>query len=130
MAEEEQAVEVEDAAEIEAEVAEEMERNTVLGLAHKVLLAGIGAVALTQEEVERFVGKLVERGEIAEQDGKKLVGDVMERRKKEAKKAEGELDKRLEDLLDRMNVPTKSDIDALSVKITELSKKVDELKES
>ncbi len=107
-----------------------MERNTVLGLAHKVLLAGIGAVALTQEEVERFVGKLVERGEIAEQDGKKLVGDVMERRKKEAKKTERELDRRLEDLLDRMNVPTKGDIDALSVKITELSKKVDELKES
>jgi poly(hydroxyalkanoate) granule-associated protein len=117
------------AAEIEAEVAEEMERNPVLGMAHKVLLAGIGAVALTQEEVEKFVGKLVERGEIAEQDGKKLVGDVMEKRKQEAKKAEGELDKRLEDLLDRMNVPTKTDIDALSAKITELSKKVDELKE-
>ena len=119
----------EQAAEIEAEVAEEMERNPVLGMAHKVLLAGIGAVALTQEEVEKFVGKLVERGEIAEQDGKKLVGDVMEKRKQEAKKAEGEVDKRLEDLLDRMNVPTKTDIDALSAKITELSKKVDELKE-
>jgi polyhydroxyalkanoate synthesis regulator phasin len=116
--------------EIDVEVAEEMERNPVLGLAHKVLLAGIGAVALTQEEVERFVGKLVERGEIAEQDGKRVVSDVMEKRKKEAKKAEGELDKRLEDLLDRMNVPTKGDIDALSAKITELSKKVDELKES
>ena len=120
----------EQAAEIEAEVAEEMERNPVLGMAHKVLLAGIGAVALTQEEVERFVAKLVERGEIAEQDGKKLVSDVMEKRKKETKKAESELDKRLEDLLNRMNVPTKSDINALSAKITELSKKVDELKEA
>jgi polyhydroxyalkanoate synthesis regulator phasin len=120
----------EQVAEIEAEVAEEMERNPVLGLAHKVLLAGFGAVALTQEEAEKFVGKLVERGEIAEQDGKKMVKDVMERRKKEAKKAEGEFDKRLEDLLERMNVPSKGDIDALSAKITELSKKVDELKES
>jgi poly(hydroxyalkanoate) granule-associated protein len=120
----------EQAAEIEAEVAEEMERNPVLGMAHKVLLAGIGAVVLTQEEVERFVAKLVERGEIAEQDGKTLVSDVMEKRKKETKKAEGELDKRLEDLLNRMNVPTKSDINALSAKITELSKKVDELKEA
>jgi poly(hydroxyalkanoate) granule-associated protein len=120
----------EQVAEIEAEVAEEMERNPVLGMAHKVLLAGIGAVALTQEEVEKFVGKLVERGEIAEQDGKRLVSDVMEKRKKETKKAEGELDKRLEDLLSRMNVPTKGDISALSAKITELSKKVDELKEA
>jgi polyhydroxyalkanoate synthesis regulator phasin len=115
---------------VEVEVAEEAEPNPVLSLAHKVLLAGIGVVALTQEEIEKFVAKLVERGEIAEQDGKKLVSDVMEKRKKEAKKAEGELDRRLEELLDRMNVPSKGDIDALSAKITELGKKVDELKKA
>jgi len=120
----------EQTAEMEAEVAEEMERNPVLGLAHKVLLAGIGAMALTQEEVEKFVNKLVERGEIAEQDGKRLIRDVGEKRKKDAGKAQAELDKRVEDLLGRMNVPTKADIDALSGKITELSKKVDELKQA
>jgi poly(hydroxyalkanoate) granule-associated protein len=112
------------------EGAEEMERNPLLEATRKVLLASIGAVALAQEEIEAFVNKLVERGEIAEKDGKKLVRDVMEKRKKETKKAEDELDKRLEDLLDRMNVPSKSDIEALSAKITALSKKVDELKKA
>ena len=112
------------------EGAEEMERNPLLEATRKVLLASIGAVALAQEEIEVFVNKLVERGEIAEKDGKKLVRDVMEKRKKEAKKAEDELDKRMEDLLDRMNVPTKSDIEALSAKITALSKKVDALKKA
>jgi poly(hydroxyalkanoate) granule-associated protein len=87
-------------------------------------------VALAQDEIESFVKKLVERGEIAEQDGKKLVREVTERRKKETKKAEDELDKRVEELLDRMNVPTKSDIEALSAKITALTKKVDELKKA
>jgi len=112
------------------EATEEEEGNPVLGLVRKVLLAGAGAVALTQEEVEKVIARLVERGEIAEKDGKKLFRDVMEKRKKEAKKAEGQMDKRLEELLDRMNVPTKSDIDALSAKITALSKKVDELKKA
>jgi polyhydroxyalkanoate synthesis regulator phasin len=37
---------------------------------------------------------------------------------------------RMEDLLGRMNVPTKNDIDALSAKITALTKKVDELKKA
>jgi poly(hydroxyalkanoate) granule-associated protein len=74
------------------------------------------------------VGKLVERGEIAEKEGKKLAHEAMDKRKKETKKAEGELDKRMEELLARMNVPSKSDIDALSAKITALTKKVDELK--
>jgi poly(hydroxyalkanoate) granule-associated protein len=112
------------------EGSEEMERNPLLEATRKVLLASIGAVALAQEEIEAFVNKLVERGEIAEKDGKNLVRDVMDKRKKEAKKAEDELDKRIEDLLDRMNVPTKSDIEALSAKITALSKKVDELKKA
>jgi poly(hydroxyalkanoate) granule-associated protein len=116
---------------VEVEVKEpgtEEERNPFLEATRKVLLAGIGAVALAQEEIESFVNKLVERGEIAEKDGKQLVRDVMEKRKKEAQKAEDELEKRMEELLDRMNVPTKSDIEALSAKITALTKKVDELK--
>jgi hypothetical protein len=68
------------------------------------------------------------RMELAEQDGKRVMREVMERRKKEAKKAETEMDKRIEELLGRMSVPTKADIDSLSAKITELSKKIDELK--
>ena len=114
------------------EAAEETEGSRLLALTRKVLLAGVGAVVLAQEEIESFVNKLVERGEIAEKDGKKLVREVMEKRKKETEKATekagDELDKRMEDLLTRMNVPTKSDVEALSTKITALTKKVDELK--
>ncbi len=110
------------------EVTEEEEGGSALGLVRKVLLAGVGAVVLTQEEVEKVINRLVERGELAEQDGKKLFRDVMAKRKKDAKKAEDEMSKQLEELLARMNVPTKSDIDALSAKVTALSKKVDELK--
>jgi len=114
------------------EAAEETEGSRLLALTRKVLLAGVGAVALAQEEIESFVNKLVERGEIAEKDGKKLVREVMEKRKKETEKATekagDELDKRMEDLLSRMSVPTKSDVEALSTKITALTKKVDELK--
>jgi polyhydroxyalkanoate synthesis regulator phasin len=112
------------------ETAEKAEHSPMLDLARKVLLAGIGAVALTQEEIEKFVNRLVERGEVAEKDGKKLVGDVMERRKKQAKRAEDEMDKRVEEILGHMNVPTKADIEGLSAKISALSKKIDELKKS
>ena len=107
---------------------EEEERGPLYEATRKVVLASFGAVALAQEELEQFVNKLVERGEIAEKDGKKLVREAMDKRKKETKKAENELDKRIEELLARMNVPSKTDIDALSAKITALTKKVDELK--
>lgn len=108
----------------------EKEVNSMLAAVRKVLLAGIGVVALAQEEVEEFVNRLIERGEIAEKDGRRLVSDIMERRKKQVQEAEEELESRIEEILNRMNIPSKADIDALSRKITNLSKKVDELKKS
>ena len=106
------------------------EQNTFIDAARKVLLAGIGAFALAQEEVEDFVNRLIERGEIAEKDGRKLVREVMERRKKDAEKAEDEITKRVETVMERMSVPSKADIEALSEKISALTKKIDELKKA
>lgn len=37
--------------------------NSFLNGLRRVLMAGIGAVALTQEQIEDFVNKLVERGD-------------------------------------------------------------------
>jgi poly(hydroxyalkanoate) granule-associated protein len=96
----------------------------------KVLLATIGAVALAQDEVEDFVQRLIERGEIAEKDGRKLIDEVKDRRKKAQKGAEGEANKRIQEILDHLNVPTKKDIDDLGEKVAALAKKVEELKKT
>ena len=113
---------------VEEVVTPENGHNPLLEASRKVLLAAIGAVALAQDEIEDFVNKLVERGEIAEKDGKKLVREVMDKRKKEAKDVEDETTKRVHDVLDRMNVPSKKDIDILGEKIAVLTQKVEELK--
>lgn len=107
---------------------EKEESRPLFDIARKVLLASIGAMALAQDEVEDFVNRLVDRGEIAEKDGRKLVKEIIDRRKNETRKAE--VRKRVEETLDRFNVPTKSDIEALSEKIAALTKKVDELKKT
>lgn len=114
----------------DAEPGKEEERGPLFAAARRVLLASVGAVALAQDEMEEFVNRLVERGEIAERDGKKLMREMMERRKKETRNTKGKVTKRVDDILDRMNVPTKADIEALSEKIAALSKKVDELKKT
>lgn len=119
---------------MEEEMAGENGHNPVLDMAHKVLLAGIGVVALTQEEVEKFVNKLVERGEIAEKDGRKMIKDVMERRKQKAEEVRSEteekVDQRLDEMLTRLNVPTRDDIDALSKQIASLTRKVDAIQKA
>jgi len=109
---------------------EEMERGRILEASRKLMLASIGAVGLAQDELEKLAQRLVERGQIAEQDSRRLVREIMDRRQKETERAEEQVEKRVEELLQHMNVPTKSDIEALGAKIEALSKKVDELKKS
>ena len=104
------------------------EPNPLFDAIRKVCLAGVGAVALTVEAVEDLVEKLVERGELTEEEGRKLVNDVWSRRKKDAKKAEDELNKRVDELMKRFEIPSKTEFEDLSDKIDALSKKVDDLK--
>ena len=108
------------------------EGGTFLEGLRRVLMAGIGVAVLAQEEIEDFVIKLVDRGEIAENDGRSLVSDVLERRRNaiqdRSKQAGDGVDRRIEGMLNRLNVPTQSEIAGLSEQISELSKKVDELR--
>ena len=94
----------------------------------RMFLATIGAIAIAQEELEALVNRLVERGEMAEKDGKKLVQEMMDKRKSKTTKLEDELGKNVESVLNRMNIPSKADVEALSQDIAALSKKVDGLK--
>ena len=98
------------------------------------MLAAIGAVALSKEEIETIVNRLIEKGEIAESDGRELIGDLLERRKKEevevsekVEKKGSVVDQRVESILNRMNIPSKGDVESLSRKIGALSQKVDDL---
>ncbi len=105
-------------------------RKPITDLARKVMLATIGAAALAQEEAETFIKKLIERGEIAEKDGRKLIEDLKEKRSKKAGEVEGEFERRLSAALERMNVPTKADFEALSEKIAALAEKLDTIKKT
>ncbi len=112
--------------------AEEKKRG-MTELVRRVLLANVGAVVLAQEEIEDFVNRLVDKGEIAEQDGKKLIKETMDRRRKQSAKVEKDVDDRVEGIVEkvlaRMNVPTKSDIEVLSAKISDLGQKIEDLKQ-
>ncbi|HRX02759.1 MAG: phasin family protein [Anaerolineae bacterium] len=129
------------------EIAAEATETSVsmVAMVRKVLQAGVGAFALSVDEVEEFVARLVERGEIAEQDGRKVISDVLSRRRGNAEvatekvqeqtsrqwsRAEAMLDQQIDNILARLNVPSKSDIELLSAKVSELAEKVDALRQN
>lgn len=107
----------------------------------KLMLAGVGALALSREEAEQFLNRLVERGEIAQKDAQKLIDESMERFRKTAQPQATQLQSNvstlgaqvesgLEQFLNRLNVPSKRDIDELSAKIAQLAARVEELRRS
>lgn len=93
----------------------------------RVLLAGVGAVVLAQEEIEEFVDRLVKKGEVAEKDGRRLLSEVVARRKREVMGLESDLTTRLEKLLHKMNLASNSDIEAIDKRIEELARKVEKI---
>ena len=104
-------------------------------LLRKMLLAGVGAVAMSHDETEQFVNKLVERGELAQKDAEKLLRDVQSRLRQgrpdvqeQAEKMTTRAQQGMEDFLNRLNIPSKRDIEDLSAKIAQLAARVEELR--
>ena len=111
---------------VEEEVVEK-EARPVLEAAHKALQVGLGAAAYGAKEIETLFTRLVERGEVVEQDGRKRFNKLMEQRKKRMAGAQDELETSITRALHRLNVPTRADIDTLNKKVTTLTKKVNAL---
>ena len=108
-------------------------------MARRALLASLGAVALSLEEGNQFIDKLIERGEVAESDVYKMVNDLRAKgrvdeeasrqaRRSMAEKASLAFEDSVEVILNRLNVPSRSDIEELSHKITQLTEKIQALK--
>jgi polyhydroxyalkanoate synthesis regulator phasin len=119
--------------EVEIKVKEAEEVATTAGTTlveglRKLLLASIGVVALTRDEVESFVNKLVERGELAQKDAEKLLKEMQTRVRESRPKVGERVEQGVEEFLSRMSIPSKRDIDELSAKIAQLSARVDELR--
>ena len=116
------------------------EHGQLYKVTRKVVLAALGVVGMATDELESFVDKLVERGEIAEKDGRKLIDEIREKSEERVKESRTRVMKMVgiqtkeeedvEEVLHRMDIPSKSDIKELSAKIAALTRKVEELKVS
>ncbi len=96
---------------------------TFFDVVRRALLAGFGV----QEKVKEFIDDLVKKGELSESEGAKLVKEWTEK----ADRTSQDLTKSLSDIItktmDKMNLPTKDDIERLNKKVSALSARVKRL---
>ncbi len=91
----------------------------------KMLLAGFGA----QEKFSELIDELVNKGELSESQGAKLVKEWSEK----ADKGTSDLSKTFTDIttktLEKMNIPTKGDLKKIDRKLQTLSSRIKKLEE-
>lgn len=95
--------------------------------AHKIWLAGLGALATAEEQGEKLFRHLVEKGENLESQGREGVKEAKGRVESAWGDVEGKLDEAVAGVLHRLGVPTRDEIQTLTERIEELNAKVQEL---
>lgn len=99
--------------------------ETLQGSVEQVWLAGLGALALTEEEGSKFFHSLVKKGEVVEKKSKARIEDVVDAAKKVPATAINTIERRADEtfqqVMKRLGVPTRREIDLLSRRIEKLT---------
>jgi polyhydroxyalkanoate synthesis regulator phasin len=89
-------------------------------LAEEMLLAGVGAVALTKERADELVGELSERGKLTQDDARNLVDEVMGRWRGDALRVGERAGSTLTTLLRELGLVTRREHEELELRLAQL----------
>jgi poly(hydroxyalkanoate) granule-associated protein len=114
-------------------------QDDVKDTAHRIWLAGLGALAAAEDEGSKLFSRLVDRGRDVEARGKVEVEKVVDKAKSEFGKAKAKAGTTFEDLgdkvddtitaaLHRLGVPTRDEIHNLTRRVEELNSKIESLR--
>ena len=111
----------------------------VKSYARKIWLAGLGAYAKVGQEGSEYFQELIKAGQVVEKKGKKVVAEKLEAANAEIDEVKSEVstfkgrvevqldkvekafDTRVASALNRIGIPSKHDVETLSVKLDELT---------
>jgi poly(hydroxyalkanoate) granule-associated protein len=96
--------------------------------AHRIWLAGLGALAMAEEEGSKLFSRLVDRGRDVEVKGKVEVDKVKSKAESAWEQVGGKVDEAVTAALHRLGVPTRDEIRRLTQRVEELTAKVEQLK--
>jgi len=88
----------------------------------RMLLMGLGVLALTREKAQALVDDLVKRGEVRKEEVQRLVDRLAAYGEEERKALRNLIREEIKKVLDEADLPSKQDIAALGKKIDKLSK--------
>ena len=91
---------------------------------HKLLLAGLGAIDLTEEKVRAVFDDLVARGEVSEKEARELVSGWAKRAGEQRTKIQQQVDDAVRRALERMGVSQRAEVEKLESRVADLERRV------
>ncbi len=88
----------------------------------EVLLAGIGAMAVTAEKTQQIIDKLITKGEITVEQGKVLNEELKHKAKDKVKASISKSKLAVEAVIDNLDKMSEEDLAALKAKLADLEK--------
>ena len=90
------------------------------------IYAGLGLALRTKERVEEFANKITSEYEMNEEEGKRFMDDLVKQSEETRTRLDEIIEKRMENYINDAGLSTKSDMDKLMKKISDLEKKLDQ----
>ena len=91
-------------------------------LIKRSIFIGAGLASMTAEKIEEAVSEIVKKGEISEKQGRELVQDLLEKGSKVRKELAERIDRVIQEKLQKLNIPTRREIEELKTRIEQLEK--------
>lgn len=92
----------------------------MLDLVKKTMFAGVGVAVVTRDKVLESLDELVERGKLSKDEAVAMSDKILEEGQVETEKAKVEASKLFSEMLNRANVVTKDQYEALAARVTAL----------
>jgi polyhydroxyalkanoate synthesis regulator phasin len=96
-------------------------------LIKKAMFTGIGMAAMTKDKIEELAGDFIKKGDLSEQEGRKLVDEMMKKSEESKAEVKKQLDEMVQAALVKMEVARKTQIDELQEEIRLLREAVEKL---
>jgi polyhydroxyalkanoate synthesis repressor PhaR len=101
--------------------------TSVMDFTKKNVLTWFDSSFASEQEVEANVDKMVQSGEVSQDEAKKLKDEIKSRTASFKKKVDELVERRVHDMLERLNIPTKTEVSRLNERLDEITRKFETL---
>lgn len=89
-----------------------------------MLYMAVGYASMNKEKIEEFTQSLTEKGKLTEEEGKKMINELIERSKEIKNEIETKISDLSHDIYHKLHLATREEIDLLKKKIEELEARI------